>query len=254
MDGLRQAAALLTRVPIKFPADRPATGIGRSAIGWFPFVGGLVGLFVAGIYVVAGLVLPSLVAAALAVLIGAIVTGALHEDGLADCADAVFGFGGPERAREILKDSRVGTYGSLALIGSVLLRVAAIAAMPIPVALAFVPVAYATSKVFSLIVMRSAGPATQQGSGGMISAVLASNLWWAAGIAGLWAVVATGVWSVLILGLGAVVCTWCVRKARRALGGANGDVMGATEQLTQITALLVGAIVATHAGSTWPWL
>ena len=96
---------------------------------WFPVVGALIGLLVGGVAAgLAEVVTPS-VAAAVAIVVGMLVTGAFHEDGLADLADAVAGGATRERRLEILKDPRHGTYGVAALVGSVLVRWSALAAL-----------------------------------------------------------------------------------------------------------------------------
>src|SRR5579864_6859060 len=108
-DDLLIAAAFLTRMPIPTPAVLP----GRLAqASWaFPLVGVGVGL-------------PTLAAALIAVAGTAALTGALHEDGLADTADGFGGGATPEAKLTIMRDSRNGAYGVLALIFSVALRAA----------------------------------------------------------------------------------------------------------------------------------
>lgn len=127
---VRIACAFLTRLPVPFPreADGSITQRSLAQACWaFPVVGLIVGAI--GALVLAGadaLGLPPLASAVLAVLATVMATGGLHEDGLADVAD---GFGGGherERKLEIMKDSRVGSYGVLALCFSVLLRSAAV--------------------------------------------------------------------------------------------------------------------------------
>ncbi len=118
------AAQFLTRVPIRL--GTPPTI--AACVPWFPLIGALIGLVVGG--VAAGLmeVVPASVAAVVAVLAGVMITGAFHEDGLADTADAMGGWT-PEQRRQILKDSRHGSYGVAALCGSIVLRVVCVASM-----------------------------------------------------------------------------------------------------------------------------
>ena len=110
--GLRGAVTFLTRVPIGYAAVE--IDLARS-VPFVPVVGALVGLAVAGADIGVGAVLPRLPAAALAVTVGVVLTGALHEDGLADTADAL---GARDRADvlRILRDPAHGTYGVLALV------------------------------------------------------------------------------------------------------------------------------------------
>ena len=105
------AVQFLTRLPLRtdrlFTAERLA-----QAPRYFPLVGLLVGLASAAIFWLAALVLPSLLAVLLAVGAGLLMTGAFHEDGLADTFDGIGGGLTRERALEIMKDSRLGTYGA----------------------------------------------------------------------------------------------------------------------------------------------
>ncbi|PZF79116.1 adenosylcobinamide-GDP ribazoletransferase, partial [Jiangella anatolica] len=120
--GLRAAVAFLTRLPVgSSPAPLDRAG------AWFPLVGLLVGSVGLGVWWVADGLAGPLVAAVAAVLATVIVTGALHEDGLADTADGLWGGSTRERRLEIMRDSRLGTYGALALAGDLLLRVAVLA-------------------------------------------------------------------------------------------------------------------------------
>ena len=118
------ALQFFTRIPI---TGSLAAWVGysppmlRSASAYFPLVGSLVGSFSAAVLLLASALLPSsdlgyLLAAALATASSVWLTGGFHEDGLADTADALGGYVAAERALDIMKDSRIGSYGSLALI------------------------------------------------------------------------------------------------------------------------------------------
>jgi adenosylcobinamide-GDP ribazoletransferase len=113
MAPLFTALQLLTRIPI--PATTPfSEDIARRAQAWFPSIGVITGLSMAAPLLLSEPHLPNL-APFLAVLLPLLLTGALHEDAVADSADALFGGHTPERRLEILKDSRLGTYGACAL-------------------------------------------------------------------------------------------------------------------------------------------
>ena len=123
MRSLRAAVVFLTRIPI---------GVGRNGppplsqtVPWFPIVGAFIGGLVGLIYFGLSQVLPGTVAAAVAISFGVAVTGAFHIDGLADCADAFAGGATVERRFEILQDSRLGTYGTVAVALVLLIEVAA---------------------------------------------------------------------------------------------------------------------------------
>lgn len=124
VEEFRLAVMFLTRLPVGRLAHPPPL---PDSVWAFPIVGALHGAIVGGVYWgLHSLGLSALVSALLAIVAGIVASGALHEDGLADCAD---GFGGGwtrERKLEIMRDSRIGTYGALALILVLTLRVAII--------------------------------------------------------------------------------------------------------------------------------
>src|SRR5258708_2854655 len=130
LDDLRVAGAFLTRLPMPHP-DGPILPNFARAHRAFPVVGALIGAVTGFTYLgLHAIGLPSLAAAALALGASALLTGALHEDGLADMADG-FG-GGRDKAGklEIMRDSRLGTYGALALMVSFVAKLSALAALP----------------------------------------------------------------------------------------------------------------------------
>ncbi len=119
------AAALLTRLPLPDHAPRGAA----SAWAW-PLVGAVLGgLAAAAAWLGLWLGLTPGVVAVLVLALGALLTGGLHEDGLSDTADGLFGGWTPERRLEIMKDSRVGSYGVLALVLVTLARWSALATL-----------------------------------------------------------------------------------------------------------------------------
>ncbi len=116
------AVQFLTRLPVPDPSWE-AGRLDRAA-KWFPLVGALVGLcsgmFLFGVISLAFRGLPVL---ELTVLFGVLITGALHEDGLADTADGFYGGRTTEKRLSIMRDSRIGTYGVIALVFALLLRI-----------------------------------------------------------------------------------------------------------------------------------
>jgi adenosylcobinamide-GDP ribazoletransferase len=238
VSGLRGAVAFLTRVPV----GRTSTGVDIArSVPFVPIVGSLVGLAVAGIYVGIGVPLPRLPAAALAVTVGIALTGALHEDGLADTADAL---GARDRvdALRILRDPTHGTYGVLALVASFALRVSAVASFSRATALTMLPVAHALSRTAAIAVVAAGPPLAADGLGaayrsGIRGRPLAVCIGVAAVVAAallqLWALTAVAVTVVL----GVAVRSLLVRR----LGGANGDVAGACQQVLEVALLLLAS-------------
>src|SRR5215468_234192 len=161
---LKTGILFCTRLPVPHAASIGSGDVARAS--WaFPVAGALVGSAGALTYAIAsGIRLPSALAAALALGSTLLITGCLHEDGLADTADGLGG--GCDRARklEIMRDSRLGTYGACALIMSLLLRWAALAAMANPMAVASALIAAHVSARAALpVFMRFVPPARLDG-------------------------------------------------------------------------------------------
>ena len=252
MNGFQSAASFLTRLRVGAAAD-PRTDLRRSVL-WVPVVGGVLGLGAAGVYAGARLVLPSVVAAALAVSVSVLLTGALHEDGLADTADALGGGWSREERLRILKDPAHGTYGVIAIALSVVLRVGAIGALGGWAALAVLPAAHALSRAAAVGLLSWVRPATAEGLGASYSASLTRKLAGGASAAGLAiGLVSLGLWGLpaaLLAGLGAGVVGWLgVRK----LGGVTGDLLGAAQQAGEVLVLLLGAAAAAKGWAGLPW-
>jgi adenosylcobinamide-GDP ribazoletransferase len=239
---LKAAVLFCTRLPI--PHAATITGVDIARASWaFPIAGGIVGLIAAGVYWLAGLAgLPSLPSAGLTVAATLVVTGCLHEDGLADVADA---FGGHTRERklEIMRDSRVGTYGACALSMSLLLRAGALASIAAPAVAAPVLVAAHMAArggmpLFMWLVppARVDGLAVGVGRPPPVSIVAAMLLGVIALFLGLGP--AAGLCAAALLAAVLALLAWlCIRQ----FGGQTGDVLGAVEQLGEILMLLVAA-------------
>lgn len=246
------AAQFLTRVPI-----HTSQAAGRAAIvPWFPVVGALVGLVVAAVAVGLDALIAPFPAAATAVMVGVIITGAFHEDGLADSADAIAGGTTPERRLEILADSRLGTYGTAAVCGTILIRVSAVATLVTvggPATVGAVVAAHALARGAGVSLMAAVAPAREakglgQSFGRLVSAGRATGT---VAIAMAIAVVASGWWSAPMLGMAALSAALVGRLARTAFGGVNGDHLGAAEQLAEITCLLLACGLAVHHAIWW---
>lgn len=236
----KAAVIFLTRVPVR--VDRPVEpGDLAASAPFFPLAGAGLGLVSALAYAAAAaLGLPPPVAATLAVLALVLLTGALHEDGLADTVD---GFGGARdrtRRLEIMRDPRVGSFGVLALVLAVLLRIGALAALAEPVLVLAASIgAGALSRTPLPVLMRLLPAARQDGLAAdvgrpvgprAVAAVVIGVL--LAGLAlgplgGLVALVLTAAAAALIAGL-----------AIRLIGGLTGDVLGAIQQASEILVLL----------------
>ena len=237
---LLAAVQVLTRIPVTVgPASAWGPDTLRHATRYMPLVGLGIGLVAAAVFAAARAGLPPVPAALLALAATLLLTGALHEDGLADCCD---GFGGGRTradALRIMRDSRIGAFGALGLAVVVGTKVACVAALPHPErALA----AAAASSRFWAVLPPAVLPYARDadGGGGMAGAV--------AGPGGrdLLGAAACGLLPLLLLGpravpallLAGLVAGALGVHARRRLGGYTGDVLGATQQLTEAAVLL----------------
>ncbi len=126
--GLRRAIVFLTRIPV--PATVERDGDLATALPWFGVVGALVGTAVGGLYALVRLALPPFASAVIAFAASALITGGFHEDGLGDVADAFGGGHDRESVARILRDSRQGTFGVVAICAAFLARVALLGSIP----------------------------------------------------------------------------------------------------------------------------
>jgi len=241
---LHLAFAFLTRLPLP-PVGMLPNGVLAPSMWVFPLVGAAVGAIGAGVYALADVALPKTLAALLAIAATILVTGAMHEDGLADVADG-FGGGADRDAKlAIMKDSRIGSFGLLAVTLGLLLRVGALASLASPGLVAGAMIAaHALSRATIPVVMQGLMPARQTGLGASAGQPDVR-------IAGIAATVGLAI-AALVLPVGAAVAASSAAAlaaavmaglALQQVGGQTGDVLGAVEQLAETAALL--AAVAT---------
>ena len=244
IDDARVAAAFLTRLPLALDGP-PRPGRLARASWAFPIVGFVVGMGGGLVYGAAHwLGLPPLMAAVFAVAAQVALTGALHEDAAGDMADGLGGGATRERKLELMRDSRVGTFGALALIAVFAARVAAISAL-----------AETATVVAALVSAGAASRASMVAVMGMVAPVRSDGLAAHAGRPRKGTVAAAltiaVVLSLLALGplgataglagafVGAGGLAWI---AWRQIGGHTGDVLGACQQAAEV--LCLSAIVA----------
>jgi adenosylcobinamide-GDP ribazoletransferase len=244
------ALRFMTIFPV--PSSEAATApdwLSRCA-KFFPAVGICVGLVSAAALLLTSSIWNPVIAALLAVAASIIVTGALHEDGLADTADGFGGGWSVEKRLAIMKDSRIGAYGALALLFGVALRVTALTELPLwtgAVALIAVHAAARITPAFVMNTLPYAGDTAAMKVSYADAPVSANDIWFALLVAGcalvpLALVSISSVISGLLLGalLAAAVALW----ARKLIDGYTGDVLGAIEQMFEIGFLLgVAAVI-----------
>ena len=243
------ALSFLTRLPIPFvrTLDMPPLA---QAMRFFPLAGAVIGAIIAGVLIGANMLgLPQLLAAVIALAAGTLVTGALHEDGLADVAD---GFGGGktrEHRLEIMRDSRIGTYGTIALVLSYLARAAIYetlsAAHPLTV-LALLAGAAAFSRALVVDLLWATRPARSDGLSVFAGRPSRRSALFSLITGGVGAAAAAGVVLSPEISVAAIAAAGLMLALMRALcmrqiGGQTGDVCGAVQVLTELTMLSVYA-------------
>lgn len=223
---MRQAIQFLTVIPIPAPLGAPG-----SAAWAYPIVGALLGL-------VAALLLPLKFGPLLIVISLALITGGLHEDGLADVFDAIRAHRPPEKILLILKDSRIGAHGALALVASFTFRWQALSLMQGD-AWFQLPAAYGFSRGAMVLLAASAPPAGD-GLGRMFTESLPRSAALAVALQVLALCALTG-WPVALWLLCANAVTlgvlrhWFITR----LGGVTGDCLGAMCQISEAVSLAV---------------
>ena len=242
LTDLAVAIAFYTRLPLR--PGTPVDGAALARASWCaPLVGALVGALAGLAYWIGyRLNLPPFVCATLAVAAGMLLTGCLHEDGLADTAD---GFGGEtrERALDIMRDGRIGAFGTCALIICLTLRIGAVTDLPRAALVAWALVgAHAAARGILPAFMRLVPPARSDGLSAAAGAPAREQAAVAAviGIVLLWIALGfkSAVVALILMVIGAAVMAWL---ARRKIGGQTGDVLGAVEQVGETLVLLVTA-------------
>lgn len=232
------AMVFLSRLPLGFLLPDREVPLMR-ALWAFPLAGAAVGAISALPLLLPG---PALVTATLSVVLAVWLTGGLHEDGLADFTDGMGGQTREERLR-IMRDPSVGSYGALAMMLCLILRIVSIAALG-PVALIGAAAAGRAVIVLALVVLP---PARQDGLGRAAGRAGRGQFLVSAGIA-LFFLALSGSGSLAGL-IGALVgAGLIIRQARIRLGGQTGDVLGSTAIISETTALAAMAIATCRAG------
>ena len=238
--SLRAAMSFLTVLPVANADGSPGERLGRA---YFPAIGALVGLAAAAVFVVTSAIATPLLAAAAAVATLSALTGAIHLDGLADSADGLLARGDVTRRLEVMRDPRLGSYGVTAIVLVLVLEVAALSSTSPARAIAALVIAGALSRLATLSVLvftpyvRSAG----LGVAAWDSKHRAIDL--AVGAAGT-AIVCLLDWrrALIAVVLVSLTALLVVVLARRRIGGATGDVCGATAELCELATLVVFSI------------
>jgi adenosylcobinamide-GDP ribazoletransferase len=263
------AGRFLTRWPFGAPADAPPTLYGEAA-PYFPLIGLLLGAVLVALAQLAwalGLAGSPAAGVVAVLLLGVWIwsTGALHLDGLADCADAwVGGIGSRERTLVIMKDPHIGAIGVVVLVLALLGKLSALAALlglaggaapgtdGAPVLLWLLLWLPMLARAQILLLALTTPTARPEGLGAVLGAHLPRRAGWVAGVAATLLALAgcalVSVPAALAAGLTAVLVLWAWRRTLcQRLGGYTGDGVGAIVELTETLVLMV-AVLAAAAG------
>jgi adenosylcobinamide-GDP ribazoletransferase len=240
------AVQFLTRLPTPSFVDFEPGWITRSA-RYFPLVGLGVGGACALVLLAAGQAWSGALPALLAVAAGVLITGGFHEDGLADTADGLGGGHTSARRLEIMKDSRIGTYGALALGLILANKVAALATLPLTTAALALVAAHGAGRTAAVAVMvlgRHVGDPSNAKYKPAPDGVSPGEFLLAAAL-GLWPLALLGLPGLVGAAVGGVLALLLALTARRLIGGHTGDVLGGVEQACELGVLLgVSAMLA----------
>ena len=231
------AFVLLTRLPMP-RLQQEAFDQSARAVWAYPVVGAALGALALGAaFFAQAMGLPDAIAAGFALAVLMMCTGAMHEDGLADTVDGFWGGHSIEHRLNIMKDSQIGSYGTLALVLTVGLRWIALTSLLTIAPLALIGIA-ALSRAAMPVVMLLMEPARPGGLAQSVGRPGAASVLFGLALALLFAGYALGT-TAFGAALVVLVSTCLVLLlARRKIGGQTGDVLGATQQLSELAALI----------------
>lgn len=234
-----RALGLLTRLPLPV-AGHSAIERGAAAAWAYPLAGMVIGAIVSvAVAIALWLGISPGITAAVALVVSVMLTGAMHEDGLADSADGLWGGWDPARRLAIMKDSHIGTYGVIALVLGMLIRwLALIAVISADAYWAVLIGTGAVSRAGMVVLMGAMRHARADGLSHHVGHPDARTVWVGIGIAGFAGFMTLGFGPSLTA---VVAVTICGLIARAKIGGQTGDILGATQQVTEMVILIAVA-------------
>ncbi len=234
------ALSFFTRLPVQI-ADFKEADL-NYAVKYFPLVGVLVGVVAAAIYGLAILVWPMELAVLASMAATLWLTGAFHEDGLADAADGLGGGWEKEQVLTIMQDSRLGSFGAIALFLALLTKFEALAHLSAPLLPAIMLAGHSLSRFAAVLVIYTQPYVREQGKAKPLATQLSRRELLLAGLFGLAPLALLAHQFLLALVPVALVWFWFSRKLKKRLGGYTGDCLGAMQQLCEI-AFYLGVLV-----------
>ncbi len=240
------ALGFLTRIPVPADTHYSPEALNRCC-RYFSLVGWLLGGLLAGLWLLTEPVFGASVTSLVVLAASLLLTGAFHEDGLADTADGLGGAFERERKLAIMKDSRIGTYGSAALVMSLLFRWQLLTALGDAAPLALLTAA-AASRALSTSLMLGLPYCRmdeESKSKPLVTRSDPNDIAICLGIA-LLPLIFWPATLLLIACCGGLLVLGLMRFYRKALGGYTGDLLGAAQQIAEIT--ILGLCLAMLAG------
>ena len=241
------AVEFFTRIPVPNFVDFQESDLNHT-VKYFPLIGCIVGLIGLAAYYMAGYIFPHMVAVLISMATTIFATGAFHEDGLADSADGLGGGWQREQVLTIMQDSRLGTYGAVALFFALMAIFQLLTAMPADTVMQIFICAHALSRLSAVWLMTVLPYAKSNGKAKPLATEIARCDFWLANLFGLlplfallWVIQTTMhnwqitlgyvCWLAAAIGAG---CYWWLSLLKRKLGGYTGDTLGAIQQISEI--------------------
>ncbi|MBN2714782.1 MAG: adenosylcobinamide-GDP ribazoletransferase [Deltaproteobacteria bacterium] len=253
MSGIVSAIRTLTvfRIPGK---DAPSLA---TAMPWFPLVGAILGSMLYGVYLLFSIIFPDWIfLTAMVVLLAQTgFTGAIHLDGLADSADALFSMKDKARKLEILKDSRLGTFGVLALIGSLMLKWLLLCKLMESGEMQLIIVAMILSRTVQVDLAATLSYArADSGTAKRFVTDASSKHRLIAWLAALFFVAGFGPLCAAAIVVAFITGKYLSLWFKRQLGGVTGDLLGASSEIVEMAMLFLFSAWLHHFGWLhWPW-
>ncbi len=243
MNGLFLTLSFLTTLPIVPSRYQYEVRHWRTAVFWFPIIGGLIGGLVWLVGWASGLIFGAWLSAVLAVSAWAVATGGLHLDGLADCFDGLLVMAERERRLEIMRDPRLGAFGAIGLILFLLVKISAVqAVLANERGLALVAAAVTGRAMISWVARQPA--ARSDGLGLVFSVQIRPFFLIIATLPPIGLLILMGWRGGLALALTLIVVAGIIAFARRRIGGVTGDVFGLTVELVELAVLIAFSTVS----------
>ena len=241
LNSLRMALGFLTVLPVPQKVDWSDTDYGWSAV-FYPLTGALIGLGAAISFRLFSQVFAKPIAAFLALIIWIMLSGGLHCDGLADCFDGFGCSASPERRLEIMKDSRLGTYGALGLFCALILKWLFIQHLPDKEFLIFFPLAGAAAR-WAMLVLLKFPLANPNGMAAMLRNHCPRHVLLYALPVPLLLAILYGPYGVLYLLISLITAVLTGLLAKKKISGINGDVLGFSIELSELVLLLAAQVI-----------